>query len=222
MSVIVKICGNRTVDDLVAAAEAGADLLGIIFADAWRRVPVDAAQEMVAELRRRIDSPPLIVGVFVDQPLNEVTAISDAVGLDMVQLHGDEGPDYWEQLQRPLIVGYRITPGTLLSDAEADLSSTMDYAAAHDSLVLIEPHVRGQLGGAGVGLDLSLAAQLARHHAFLLAGGLDPDNVAQAIRAVHPLGVDVSSGVESDRRKDYRKVGRFIHEARRVANSLQV
>ena len=222
MSVIVKICGNRSADDLVAAAEAGADLLGIIFADAWRRVPVDAAQQMVAELRRRVDSPPPIVGVFVDQPLNEVTAVSDAVGLDMVQLHGGEGRDYWEQIPRPLIVGRRIAQGTLLRDAEAELSPTMEYAVAHDSLVLIEPQVPGQLGGAGVGLDLSLAAQLARHHAFLLAGGLNPDNLAQAIRAVRPLGVDVSSGVESDRRKDYRKVGRFIHEARRVPDSPRV
>ncbi|MDP7619482.1 MAG: phosphoribosylanthranilate isomerase [Dehalococcoidia bacterium] len=220
MRVIVKVCGNRKAADLIAATEAGADLLGIIFADAWRRVPVTTARDMVSELRDKADNPPPVIGVFVDQPAEEVNRTGDVVGLDMVQLHGNEDETYWGQIERPIVVAKRLDQESSPSEAARVLSPIAEYVDSRDSLALIEPLVEGQPGGAGVSLDTELAAALARRFPFLLAGGLDPSNVARIIGAVRPWGVDVSSGVETERAKDYSKVGRFVNAAKRAAVSV--
>jgi phosphoribosylanthranilate isomerase len=217
MKVIIKMCGNRSAADLVNAAEAGADLVGIIFADAWRRVPVEQARDMAGELRERVPSPPPVVGVFVDQPEDEVNRTADVVGLDMVQLHGTEDADYWRRIERPLIVARRIPAQLTLEEASARIAPVLAYTGPRDFICLIEPYVDGLPGGAGVSMQRDLAAGLARRFPFILAGGLTPENVGEAVRAVRPWGVDVSSGVETDRVKDPAKVGRFIHEARRAS-----
>ena len=217
MGLVIKMCGNRSATDLVNAADAGADLLGIIFADAWRRIPVDYAKEIVTELRGKADHVPPVVGVFVDQPVDEVNATADKVGLDMIQLHGTETPDYWEQMERPLIICRRISSALTAEQVEGELEIVADFMQRTGSLSLIEPHVEGEPGGAGISLDFTLAERLARRYSFILAGGLGPGNVGEAIRAVRPWGVDVSSGVETDRVKDPSKVGRFVYEARRAS-----
>ncbi len=217
MGLVIKMCGNRSGTDLVNAANAGADLLGIIFADAWRRVSVDHAREMVATLRDEADNVPPVVGVFVDQPVDEVNATADKVGLDMIQLHGTETPDYWEQMERPLIICRRISSTLTPEQIEDELRVVADFMQRTGSLSLIEPHVEGEPGGAGVSLDFGLAERLARRYSFILAGGLGPDNVGEAIHSVRPWGVDVSSGVETERVKDPSKVGRFVYEARRAS-----
>ena len=217
MGLAIKMCGNRSATDLINAADAGADLLGIIFADAWRRITVDHATEIVARLRGEADNVPPVVGVFVDQPPAEVNKTAETVGLDMVQLHGTETPEYWEQIERPLIITRRISSSLTAEQVEDELGVVAEFTQRTGSLSLIEPHVEGEPGGAGVSLDFALAERLARRHSFILAGGLGPDNVATAIRAVRPWGVDVSSGVETDRLKDPAKVGRFVYEARRAS-----
>ena len=217
MGLAIKLCGNRSETDLINAANAGADLLGIIFADAWRRVPVDHAKEMVSTLRRDADHTPPVVGVFVDQPADEVNRTAEAVGVDMVQLHGTEQPEYWALIERPLIVARRISSALTPEEAEAELTRVSEFAERHNSLSLIEPHVQGEPGGAGVSLDFDLAERLARRFSFILAGGLDPETVGEAIHLVRPWGVDVSSGVETNRVKDPAKVGRFVYEARRAS-----
>ena len=217
MGLVIKMCGNRTATDLINAADAGADLLGIIFADAWRRVSVDHAKEMVATLRGEADNAPTVVGVFVDQPVEEVNETAEQVGLDMVQLHGTEPPAYWEQVERPLIIARRISSTLTPEQVEDELGVVKEFTMQTGSLSLIEPHVEGEPGGAGVSLDFGLAERLARRQSFILAGGLGPGNVGEAIHAVRPWGVDVSSGVETDRVKDPSKVGRFVYEARRAS-----
>ena len=217
MGLVIKMCGNRSATDLINAADAGADLLGIIFADAWRRIPVDHAKEIVATLRGEANHVPTVVGVFVDQPVEEVNATADAVGLDMIQLHGTEPPDYWEQMERPLIICRRISSSLTPEQVEDELGVVKEFTQQTSSLSLIEPHVEGEPGGAGVSLDFALAERLARRYSFILAGGLGPGNVGEAIHAVRPWGVDVSSGVETDRVKDPAKVGRFVYEARRAS-----
>ena len=217
MNVVVKMCGNRSAQDLIGAAQAGADLLGIIFADAWRRVPVEQAQQMVKELRETIESPPPVVGIFVDQPEEEVNRTADVVGLDMVQLHGEETPEYWTRIEWPLIIARRIPSHLSVEEAAEILSPVVEYVEPRESLSLVEPRVEGAPGGAGVSLGTEMAAGLARRYPFILAGGLTPDSVGEVVRTVRPWGVDVSSGVETDRVKDPEKVGRFIHEARRAA-----
>lgn len=217
MGLVIKMCGNRSATDLVNAADAGADLLGIIFADAWRRVSVNHAREMVATLRGEADHVLPVVGVFVDQPVDEVNATADEVGLDMIQLHGTETPDHWEQMERPLIICRRISSTLTPEQVEDELGIAAEFMERTGSLSLIEPHVEGEPGGAGVSLDFALAERLARRYSFILAGGLGPGNVGEAIRAVRPWGVDVSSGVETERVKDPSKVGRFVYEARRAS-----
>ena len=217
MGLAIKMCGNRSATDLINAADAGADLLGIIFADAWRRITVDHATEIVARLRGEANNVPPVVGVFVDQPPAEVNKTAETVGLDMVQLHGTETPEYWEQIERPLIITRRISSSLTAEQVEDELGLVAEFTQRTGSLSLIEPHVEGEPGGAGVSLDFALAERLARRHSFILAGGLDPDNVGSAIRAVRPWGVDVASGVETDRVKDPAKVGRFVYEARRAS-----
>ncbi|MCY4575030.1 MAG: phosphoribosylanthranilate isomerase [Chloroflexi bacterium] len=211
------MCGNRSATDLINAADAGADLLGIIFADAWRRIPVEYAKEIVATLRGEANHVPTVVGVFVDQPVEEVNATADEVGLDMIQLHGTESPDYWEQMERPLIICRRISSALTPEQVEDELEIVAEFMQRTGSLSLIEPHVEGEPGGARVSLDFALAERLARRYSFILAGGLGPGNVGEAIRSVRPWGVDVSSGVETDRVKDPSKVGRFVYEARRAS-----
>ena len=217
MGLAIKLCGNRSATDLINAANAGADLLGIIFADAWRRVAIDDAREMVRAMRGETDHAPPVVGVFADQPADEVNRTADAIGLDMVQLHGTEQPEYWALIERPLIVARRISSALTPEEAEAELTRVSDFAERHNSLSLIEPHVEGEPGGAGVSLSFDLAERLARRFSFILAGGLNPETVGEAIGAVRPWGVDVSSGVETNRVKDPAKVGRFVYEARRAS-----
>ncbi len=217
MGLAIKMCGNRSATDLINAANAGADLLGIIFADAWRRITVEHATEIVAKLRGEADNVPRVVGVFVDQPVDEVNETAETVGLDMVQLHGTETPEYWEQIERPLIITRRISSSLTAEQVEDELGVVAEFTQRTGSLSLIEPHVEGEPGGAGVSLDFALAERLARRHSFILAGGLGPENVGEAIRAVRPWGVDVSTGVETDRVKDPAKVGRFVYEARRAS-----
>jgi phosphoribosylanthranilate isomerase len=220
MKVVVKVCGNRSAGDLIAAAESGADLLGIIFADAWRRVPMDYASKMVSEFRERVDSPPPVVGVFVDQSAEEVNRIADVVGLDMVQLHGAEDMSFWSEIERPLVIARRLNQGLSAAEAAELLAPIHAYVEQRNSLALVEPLVEGQPGGAGVSLNTDLAASLVRCFPFLLAGGLNPKNVAEIIAAVRPWGVDVSSGVETGQVKDHAKVGQFVNAAKRAGTSI--
>ena len=220
MGLVIKMCGNRSATDLINAADAGADLVGIILADAWRRVPVSHAREMAATLRGEADHAPPVVGVFVDQPIDEVNAAADEAGLDMIQLHGTEPPAYWTQMDKPLIIARRISGALSPEQIEDELGTVAEFAQGSESLCLIEPHVEGEPGGAGVSLDFALAERLARRYSFILAGGLAPGNVADAVRSVRPWGVDVSSGVETDRVKDPSKVGRFVYEARRASTNV--
>ena len=219
MGLVIKLCGNRSSTDLINAANAGADLLGVIFADAWRRVSVQHAREMVSALRGETDHAPPVVGVFVDQPAEEVNRAAAEVGLDMVQLHGTEPPEYWGLIDRPLIIARRMSAGMTADEAEEELSRVAEFMQRAGALSLIEPHVEGEPGGAGVAIDFSLAERLARRYSFILAGGLNPETVAPAIQAVRPWGVDVSSGVETNRVKDPFKVGQFVYQARRASTA---
>ena len=114
---------------------------------------------------------PPVVGVFVNQPTDEVNATAETVGLDMVQLHGTETPEYWEQIERPLIITRRISSSLTAEQVEDELGVVAEFTQRTGSLSLIEPHVEGEPGGAGVSLDFALAERLARRHSFILAGG---------------------------------------------------
>ncbi len=216
MNVMIKMCGNRSLEDLTNATSSGADLLGIIFADAWRRVSVENAGVMLDAFRDTADLIPPIVGVFVNQPVKEVNSVAEQLGLDMVQLHGDEDKPYWNSIERPLIIAKRIPARASEVEIEKMLGPVFEYAEETNAIALIEPLVEGQPGGTGRSLDLELAKMITKTYPCILAGGLTPQNVGGIIKDVRPWGIDVSSGVETNRKKDPNKIAEFIYQARKL------
>lgn len=209
---LVKVCGITSLEDARLAAEAGADALGFVF---WRPSPRHVDAERAAAIARDLPEPVLRVGVFVDAPRDEIERIADAVGLDVLQLHGDEPAHALDGLPRPVLKAIRVDSGFVVEEA-------LRCARAAAGLVVDTrlPGPKPLPGGTGVPFDWSRVAGLAARVPFLmLAGGLEPGNVAEAIRTVRPHAVDVSTGVEVEPgRKDASKVRAFV-EAARVAQS---
>lgn len=200
-----KICGITRVEDALAAAEAGADAIGLVFyAKSPRAVSVQQAREIIEAL------PPFVtsVGLFVDASRCELGEILDAVPLDLLQFHGDETPDECDHYGRPYIKALRVKPG---DDIAAQVAR---YANARG--VLLDTFVPGIPGGTGEAFDWSLVpAQLSKP--VILAGGLTAANVAQAIGQVRPFAVDISGGVESAKGiKDAAKIHAFMEAVRSV------
>lgn len=194
-----KICGITRIEDALAAAEAGADAIGLVFyAKSPRAVSVQQAREIIRAL------PPFVttVGLFVNASRCELSEILEAVPLDLLQFHGDETPADCEGYNRPYIKALRVRPG---DDLEAACKL---YASA--SGILLDTYVAGVPGGTGEAFDWSLVpARLSKP--IILAGGLSPANVAQAIARVQPWAVDVSGGVEQSKGiKDHARIRAFI------------
>ena len=218
----VKICGLSRPDDATAAADAGADYLGMVFVpERRRRIASDAAREIVAAVRSRPRPAPQMVGLFADQPLSEVNAGIARCGLDAAQLCGQETPEYAAAVACPVIKVVHVPASSQAPrDVPALAARIQEYAEA-GCLVTLDRLVEGLQGGTGQSFDLEVAAALARRGAsFLLAGGLTPANVGRAISRVRPWGVDVSSGVETLGRKDRGKIRRFIANARQADAAL--
>jgi len=198
---IVKICGITRLEDAQQAVAHGATAIGFVF---WPRSPRYVAPDRAAEIVRTLPSAVITVGVFVNEPVDRVRAIAATAGVGIVQLHGDEPPAYADA------VGYPIFRSVTLDDA-VEASAAWPVGTR----LLLDAADRDRRGGTGVQVDWSRAAAIAGQHPVILAGGLTPDNVAEAIGFVEPYGVDVSSGVESvPGIKDATKVARFLENAR--------
>jgi phosphoribosylanthranilate isomerase len=202
--VLVKICGITTPDDARLAAMCGADALGVNLVPSSKRfVTEDVAGEIVRAVGQRLP----VVGVVADLSLHAMRTLRDRLGLHELQLHGDEPSSVLAGL---LPRAYKAVRIATAEDAKAAIQWTGD-------VLLVDAKVTGELGGTGATFDWSLVRALARARRVLLAGGLTPENVAQAIEIVLPYGVDVASGVEvagDPRRKDERKMRAFIERAR--------
>ena len=205
MPVKVKICGITNLPDGMAAAEGGADALGFVFYDqSPRGISVEAAAALIRQL------PPFIlkVGVFVNAPEDLVIHSIRECSLNLLQFHGDEPPEYCLQFGLMSMKAFRI------SDA-ASMQALLDY---HTDAWLLDAYSPGKPGGTGetFNWDLALEAQ-AWGRPIFLAGGLTPENVAEAVRRARPYAVDASSGVEATPgRKDHAKVRAFIQAAKAV------
>jgi phosphoribosylanthranilate isomerase len=209
---VVKICGLRTVEHARAAVEAGADLLGFIFAPTRRQVRAAEVATISAAVRakpagRRVG----LVGVFVNEATELMAAIVRECDLDAIQLSGDECDQIMEALppDRMVIKAVRL----------AGAAEEQGWLRATTPRLLVDAHVPGAYGGSGVVADWDRAAGLARQRPIILAGGLTPDNVAEAVRQVQPWGVDVSSGVETDGLKDIAKIQAFVAAVRATDQS---
>lgn len=211
----IKVCGIQKLSDALVAAEAGADFVGLVFVPGrHRRLDTHAARAIVSGVKASGDKIPLVVGLFADQPLEEVNHTIETCGLDLAQLCGHESLEYCRQVQGRVIKVLHVAGSASGDAAVADLAERITACRAAGHLVTLDRLVEGVQGGTGQSFDWTIAAQLAHQgHSFLLAGGLSPDNVAEAMAAVQPWGVDVSSGVETGGRKDPEKIRAFIRNA---------
>ena len=211
----VKICSVQEAEHILAAAEAGANFVGLNFVPGVRRrLPEDKAKEMVKEFRGKYNrTGPRLVGIFVDQPLDEVDRILQECDLDMAQLSGHESLEYARMVSRPVIKALHVPAGKSAGEVITSLRPLLAELESAGILPLLHPDVGQALGGTGAALDWEIARALAGGRRFLLAGGLDPENVTQAVRQVRPWGVDVSSGVETAGIKDIEKIGAFVQGA---------
>jgi phosphoribosylanthranilate isomerase len=181
----VKICGLTRHADAMLAAELGASAIGLVF---WPRSPrvvgTEAARGIVRSLPRHVTA----VGVFVDQPLDDVRRVAETVGLGAIQLHGGESLDYARALLQPVIKAVPVHAGFAAASLDAWPGEITILLDAHDPV---------RRGGTGRTIDRDVAATAAARRPVFLSGGLTPDNIAAAVRHVRPYGVDLSSGVES-------------------------
>jgi phosphoribosylanthranilate isomerase len=207
MTVRIKICGITNEEDGLAAAKFGADALGFVFAPSPRRISVERAREIIKVL------PPLVqtVGVFVNEDPEKVLSTAAACGLDILQFHGDESATYCSSFDRRVIKAVRL-------QSRDDLDNLSKYVKVVDAL-LLDTYVPNKLGGTGITFDWKLAVEARRYGKIILAGGLNPENVAAAISMVKPYAVDASSGLEqSPGAKDHEKMAQFMREAIQAAN----
>lgn len=211
MSTKVKICGIVRPEDARSVVDAGADALGLVFApQSPRLVSSAAAREISAEVSGSIRR----IGLFVDADAAEVDAVLRDVELDVLQFHGDEPGSYCEAFGVAYMKAVRV-------DALVDVAG-LEAEYPNACCLLLDAYVPGIAGGTGVRLDLACWPER-QGKPLILAGGLTPENVADAIRVTRPDGVDVSSGVEGEIKgqKDPQRIRKFVNEVRRVAREGQ-
>jgi phosphoribosylanthranilate isomerase len=200
----IKICGIKTLPDALAAIDAGAGYLGFNFyPKSIRFIEIETCMKITSFLKR--EHPEIqLVGVFVNSPIDEIKHILETCSLDLAQLHGDETLEMFIALDGKAFKAFRGVPQHINGFARKDVPA-----------LLVDASVRGIYGGTGVTANWSAAAELAKHYPLLLAGGLTPDNVAEAVRKVKPWGVDIASGVESAPGvKDASRMKAFVQAVR--------
>ena len=204
MTTKIKICGITNIEDALFAAEAGADALGFVFYEkSPRYVLPETAQQIISLL------PPFVttVGLFVNASAETIEPTMRITGINVIQLHGDELPEQCSFAPYPVVKAVRVKNADSLAGIEKYRVSALLLDAWSDQ----------QYGGTGENFDWQLARKLTARLPLILAGGLNPDNVAEAIRVVKPYGVDVSSGVEvSPGEKDHDKIRKFIQQVRQA------
>lgn len=208
----VKICGLREKIHAVAAAEAGADFVGVIFAPSPRQVTLPQGREIVMAVKKKSNAVQT-VGVFVNAPSYLVNQVADTCGLDWVQLSGNESWEYCREIKRPVIKVIRVGKGR--QKLRQILAAGARLLASQQYLYLLDSAVKGKYGGTGLTFDWTPVQPLAKIFPIIVAGGLTPENVTEVIERVAPWGVDVSSGVETDGVKDVAKITAFVGAVRR-------
>ncbi len=231
---LVKICGISEPRHARAAAALGADFVGMVFAPSRRQVTLGQGKRIAAALGKGEHCPPLrptteaveaalsaqggrrplLVGVFADQDADTINDIAVECGLDLVQLSGSEPWEMVALLSRPALKCMKVRTGQTAEEVLAATGQGARSTSPGQALVLLDPYVEGAYGGAGKTLDWRVAAQVAARRPVMLAGGLTPENVSEAVRTVRPWAVDVSSGVETEGAKDVGRIREFIEAAK--------
>ncbi len=221
----IKICGVTSLEDALAAAQAGADLIGLNFYKPGPRYvdPASAAQ-IVSGLRVQLSAGcPVLVGVFVNEPLDGLQAIADQVGLDFLQLHGDEPPEILAALGGR---GFKALRPQSVEEAIAQAESYAPYAPQDQRApsLLLDAYHPALYGGTAQQASIEVALAVSAHMPrLMLAGGLTPENVGERVAAIKPWGVDTASGVESGapRKKDHARLRAFVLAVQAVSEKAQ-
>ena len=213
----IKICGIGNETHALAAAEAGADFIGLVFAPSKRQLTSTKARYIASAVKKRNRNVE-VVGVFVNMPAAEVNKTADFCALDWVQLSGDESWEYCREINKPIIKAIRVNQ-QCAEEICAELVEGAKLLSPQRFIPFLDSQVEGKYGGTGLTLNWKLAQQVAERFPVIIAGGLDPHNVAQAIEIVSPWGVDVSSGVESEGVKDIAKIKAFIGAVKKADTS---
>ena len=205
---VIKFCGIKTLSDALAAIDAGADYLGFNFyPKSVRFIGEEACAEITSVLKREYPNIKL-VGVFVNSPVDEIKHILEACSLDLAQLHGDETSEMLAAFDGIAFKAFRGVP-----------KFVNGFAREQAPALLVDAAVKGAYGGTGVTTDWPAAMELAKRYPLLLAGGLNPENVAEAVWQVRPWGVDVASGVESaPGEKDASRMKAFVRAVKMKSN----
>ncbi len=218
MSLWIKICGNTSTEDALLAVDAGADALGFVFATSPRQVNLDQVAAITSKLPGSIEK----IGVFVDSSLEEIEAAVRGGGLTGVQIHSGAAPDLPVRLRASFGPSLRILRVVHFSDGFAEETAEVARDSNIDAL-LLDSRTAAAVGGTGIAFDWKSASAgldgaAVPSFRLVVAGGLSPQNVAEAIAALHPWGVDVVSGVEgAPGRKDQAKIRGFVANARSAA-----
>ena len=215
----VKICGITDKANALAAVEAGADFIGLVFAPSKRQISPARARE-IADAVKKSSTVTKLVGVFVNAPVFQVNEIADFCALDVIQLSGNESWEDCRKIASPVVKAVRVGRESSQGIC-AELSAASRLLAGRRFVTLLDSKVEGTYGGTGKTFDWDLAQEVAKKFSVIVAGGLDPKNVASLIRRVAPWGVDVSSGVETGGVKDIAKMKAFIEAVRKANEERQ-
>lgn len=211
----VKICGITSLEDARFVSGALAHYMGFIFYEDSPRSITPAQAGAIINWLHGLEC----VGVFVNQPLDDVNMIARQTGIDFVQLHGEETPAYCSIVDKPIIKAIHVEEG----DTASDLNERIEPYLDHIEYLLFDTKVDGQWGGTGQTFDWSILDDVAQGVPYFLSGGLNPNNVREACKKVHPFAVDVSSGLEAKPGvKDFDKVEAFMEEMRDIWQKQEV
>jgi len=209
----VKICGIRDKAHALAAVEAGADFIGLVFAPSPRQVSPARAREIASAVKKSSHTIK-VVGVFVNAPSSQVNELADFCALDWVQLSGDESWEYCQELKKTIIKVIHVSSGQKTDEILADIGTGYQLLPEKELVCLLDSRVGGAYGGTGQVFNWQLAREVSVRFPVMIAGGLTAANVGQLVREVKPWGVDVSTGVESNGLKDASKIRAFVKAVR--------
>ena len=217
----IKICGLTNEADAIAAARAGADFLGLVFAPSKRQLSPERALQIVKavhELKQRL----LIVGVFVNLLAGEINRIAGYCRLDMVQLSGDESWSYCLDIERPLIKVIHMEASQTASQVLSEIEEGYKVGLKQRPIYLLDTKTGDTYGGSGEIFNWKVAGEISGRYPVIIAGGLSPQNVGNLMKQVNPWGVDVSSGVESNGIKAIQKIDDFIKAVRQAEKEVEI
>ncbi len=220
MSGLIKICGISREDHAEAVAASGADFIGFMFVPESRRRAEPWKARVCAEHAKAVNPHIRAVGVFLGASIQTIGEVREEAGLDLVQIHDLPGAEWLSELAMPAWITARAEPGIQIETIDERFRN--GSASGYVEALLFDAYHPTQAGGTGLTADWGAARQLAARHPLILAGGLSPKNVDEAINTVRPRGVDVSSGVERDGAKDPALIAEFVQRARAAFEAYSI